>query len=135
MNRIPYRALATLLATALLASGCLSQRETATPTAGETSPLATDTPAASVLAPGEAETSLDDGSDSGAYTNVVSWEQAQEMILVGDIWKVAETHTRDVTLYVIDGRELITVEPQLGDVIEALERCGEPCSEIRVISP
>jgi inhibitor of cysteine peptidase len=64
---------------------------------------------------------------SGAY---LSWVDARQMILAGEVAQVTQLHSLQVTLIMRDGRRLVTYEPEIDDVIDVLESCGEPCSEV-----
>jgi hypothetical protein len=65
---------------------------------------------------------------------MLPWTEAEEMILKGDVRQVVQTHAREVTLYLIDGRVAKTVEPEIDDVFRVIERCGGPCSQVERIT-
>lgn len=60
----------------------------------------------------------------------VSWEEARELILAGEVEQVFQLHSLEVTLYLYDGRKLVTTEPHIDDVFEVVEECGEPCADM-----
>jgi len=60
----------------------------------------------------------------------VPWDEAQQMILAGEVGQVTQLPSLQVTLLMKDGRRLVTYEPEIDDVLEVLEACGEPCSEV-----
>jgi inhibitor of cysteine peptidase len=60
----------------------------------------------------------------------VPWDEARLMILAGEVAQVTQLHSLQVTLTMRDGRRLVTYEPEIDDVIEVLEECGERCSDI-----
>lgn len=63
-------------------------------------------------------------------TTDISWDQARDLILSGDVQQVTQLHSRQVTLHLEDGRQLVTVEPELDAVFDIVEECGEPCADI-----
>lgn len=60
----------------------------------------------------------------------ISWPEAVELINQGEVWQVAQTHSLEVTLYLDDGRTVLAMEPNIDEVFAVIERCGDPCSEI-----
>lgn len=62
----------------------------------------------------------------------VSWHQAQALIKNDEVERISQTHELKVTLFLKDGRALITVEPVIDEVLRIIEQCGEGCSEIAV---
>ena len=62
----------------------------------------------------------------------VSWIQAQGMIGNGEVDRIVQTHELEVTLYLKDGRALVTIEPAIDEVLKVIEMCGESCSGIAV---
>lgn len=113
-----------------------------------------DAVCAQVLEPFEERVTLDvDGLPAGTYTadvndvtdtftldvdNVlpetpiteISWDQARELILSGDVEQATQLHSRQVTLHLEDGRQLVTMEPQLDAVFDVIDECGEPCADM-----
>ena len=65
---------------------------------------------------------------------MLPWTEVEELILNGDAQRVVQTHARVVTLYLVDGRVVQTVEPEIDDVFKVIERCGGPCSEVERIT-
>jgi hypothetical protein len=65
---------------------------------------------------------------------MLPWAEAEEMVLKGDVKRVVQTHNREVTLYLVDGRVARTVEPEIDDIFKVIERCGETCSQIEQIT-
>lgn len=61
---------------------------------------------------------------------VVSWGQAMQIIMSGEVQQVFQTHSREVTLVLRDGTTLETTEPQIDEVFREIERCGELCSDV-----
>lgn len=59
----------------------------------------------------------------------IRWEEAKELILSGEVVEVVQFHDLKVILMLADGSELTTVEPELDDIFEVIEQCGEKCSD------
>ena len=62
----------------------------------------------------------------------VEWWHAQAMIMNGEVERVVQTHALKVTLFLKDGRALVTVEPEIDEVLEVIKLCGEKCVDIVV---
>jgi hypothetical protein len=60
----------------------------------------------------------------------LSWPEAEQMILSGEVQQVAQTHALAVYLTLKDGREFVTKEPSIDEVFRVVERCGEKCAGI-----
>ena len=60
----------------------------------------------------------------------ISWDEAREIILSGGVEQVFQLHSRQVTLYLEDGRRLVTVEPEIDAVFKVVEECGDPCADV-----
>ena len=67
-----------------------------------------------------------EGSDvSGSGT--VKWSEALSMIKNCEILRIAQTHNRNVDLWLKDGRQVWTIEPNLDDAVKAAQsatKCG-----------
>lgn len=62
----------------------------------------------------------------------VTWEEALDLIRTCQVKTAAQTHARDVFLYLDDGREFVTIEPQI-DLIFSEARAAEPyCGQIQI---
>ena len=64
----------------------------------------------------------------------VSWSEAEKLILSGEVWQVAQLHSLAVTLYLNDGREIVTIEPGIDNVLQVIDDCGAPCSDVLVMT-
>jgi len=64
----------------------------------------------------------------------VSWEQAQTLIMSGEVEQVYQTVSRQVILTLKDGRVLVADQPEMNAVFAVVENCGEPCFDIRKIT-
>jgi len=73
--------------------------------------------------------SLYPGPQSG---NEISWEAAVALLNNGEVAQVVQTHNLQVTLDLKDGRSLVTREPNIDDVFNVIEGCGQPCTDISV---
>jgi hypothetical protein len=125
-----YVAIAVLAMAALLNGGC-ARRPTPTaspPPTAVNSPL--PTPPQSPVPAGVTEVP----TVPPDVPIRLPWTEAEELILNGDVQRVVQTHDRDVTLYLVDGRVVQTVEPEIDDVFRVIERCGELCSEVERIT-
>jgi hypothetical protein len=60
----------------------------------------------------------------------IPWEEARLMILAGEVAQVTQLHSLEVTLELKDGRRLVTVEPEIDDVFDAVDECGDPCADM-----
>ena len=102
MNR--FWLYAAFITTMLLLSACATPTQTATPAPSPT--------------PGQA------GS--------VSWEDAKALILRGEVRQVMQLHSLKVTLYLRNGQQLDTVEPQIDEVIKVVRQCGARCADVMI---
>jgi hypothetical protein len=71
-----------------------------------------------------------DNAPQEAPTTEISWDEARELILAGDVAQVTQLHSLQVTLGMKDGRQLVTIEPQIDDVFDVVQECGDPCAEM-----
>ena len=65
-----------------------------------------------------------------AEEEIVDWETAVSILESGDVVEIFQTHSLDVTLTLVDGRVIKTVEPAIDDIFTAIDDCGEPCEGI-----
>jgi hypothetical protein len=61
-----------------------------------------------------------------------SWEQAQDLILKGQVTKLVQTHDLKVYLTLKDGRTLVATQQTIDDILKLVEICGDPCKDIKV---
>ena len=80
------------------------------------------------LAPGAAAV-LYPGVLDGAE---VYWTQAVAMIFNNEVTQVMQTHDLEVYLTLKDGRTLLSIEPQIDEVMKVIQSCGDPCSKILI---
>lgn len=74
---------------------------------------------------------------SGLYPNAqdgteVMWVQAVAMIMNGEVTQVMQTHELKVYLTLKDGRTLLSIEPEIDEVMRVIEICDEPCKDILI---
>lgn len=62
----------------------------------------------------------------------VSWPQAYGMLMNGEVNQILQSKAEKITLILKDGRSLVAVQPAAGDILRAIENCGEPCAAIQV---
>ncbi|MBN2550108.1 MAG: hypothetical protein JXB15_13170 [Anaerolineales bacterium] len=62
----------------------------------------------------------------------VYWNQAVAMIQNGEVTKVMQAHSLQVTLTLKDGRALITLEPEMDAVLQVITECGDLCQGIQI---
>ena len=60
----------------------------------------------------------------------ISWSEAIQIIMSGEVRQVTQTHSREVTLDLKDGTTYKAIEPQLDDVFKEIQRCGKLCTDI-----
>lgn len=66
------------------------------------------------------------GSDSTG-SEMIEWNQALSMIKNCEVLRISQTHDRNVDLWLKDGRQVWTVEPNLDDAVKAAQaatKCG-----------
>jgi hypothetical protein len=66
---------------------------------------------------------------TGQY-ETITWEEATNLILEGNVSQVTQLHNLTVFLTLKDGTMLETVEPAIDDVFNVIDQCGDPCSDI-----
>lgn len=128
--------LVLLVLAALVLSACQ-------PTGVPTPPTATLTPvseaypqpgAAVEVIPEQRQYTLPE-QDLGPYPGPgqgeqIAWMDAAYIILRGEVAQLAQTHSREVTLTLKDGRFFNTIEPEIDEILKVIESCGEPCNDI-----
>jgi hypothetical protein len=57
--------------------------------------------------------------------NTVSWEDAKVIIERGKVDCVAQSHSLDVTITMVDGTSYRTKEPKIDAVYDWLKKCGK----------
>lgn len=83
-------------------------------------------------APGEEVNIQDEGTQRFQDGDEILWQEAELIIMNGDVESVVQTHDLDVTLVLKDGRRLYTEEPEIDEVIKVIGLCGDLCANIRV---
>lgn len=62
----------------------------------------------------------------------IYWGMVMAMIQNGEVAKVVQTHERKLFVTLKDGRSFISWEPNIDDVLNIIQDCGEPCKDIAV---
>ncbi len=65
-----------------------------------------------------------------SYPGEVRWETAVEILNSGKVETVVQLHNLEVTLVLIDGTSINTVEPIIDAIFEEVDKCGQPCENI-----
>jgi len=66
----------------------------------------------------------------GPQITTVLWEDAQNMILNGEVTTIFQAQSLDVTLTLTDGTQVKTTEPTIDAVFAVIEQCGDTCANI-----
>ncbi|MBW8011946.1 MAG: hypothetical protein FVQ83_12015 [Chloroflexi bacterium] len=53
-----------------------------------------------------------------------------EILNSGEVVTISQLHNLEVTLELMDGRMIKTVEPRIDAIFEEIDTCGEICSNI-----
>jgi len=64
----------------------------------------------------------------------ITWDQAIEILNQGNVEEAAQLHSLDVELILTDGCTYNTIEPVIDDIFKEVEKCGEPCAEIILVT-
>ena len=64
----------------------------------------------------------------------VEWSEAIEILNSGQIVQVFQSHSLVVILTLENGSQIKTIEPIIDEVFNEIELCGEPCSEMILIT-
>lgn len=64
----------------------------------------------------------------------VGWEQAEALILAGEVEAVFQTHSLEVTLTLNNGAQVQTTEPSIDLVFRVAQECGTPCADILLVT-
>lgn len=62
--------------------------------------------------------------------DTIAWEDVDELLMGGEVEMVMQTHNLDVTFTLDDGTVLETKEPKIDDIFKEIEKCGELCDDI-----
>jgi hypothetical protein len=64
----------------------------------------------------------------------VSWEQARNLVLEGQVAQVTQFHSMKVILTLKDDRVVSTFEPAIDEILKVIEECGDVCADIVVMT-
>ncbi|MEJ2264537.1 MAG: hypothetical protein P8X95_13910 [Anaerolineales bacterium] len=68
--------------------------------------------------------------ESGYPAPMITWEDAQNLILEGRVSQVTQLHNLTVILDLKDGSTVKTIEPAIDDVFKVIQQCGDKCADI-----
>lgn len=85
---------------------------------------------AGALIPLSAPSPASTGPHAATDSPAIPWEDAERLILSGEVAQIFQLHSLDVMLILRDGRRLTTVEPRIDAVFEVVDRCGDPCNQM-----
>jgi hypothetical protein len=74
------------------------------------------------------------GSIDTPYPSEVGWETAVAVLNSGEVTMATQLHSLEVILTMKNGSEITTVEPYIDAVFDEVQKCGEPCSEITLVT-
>ena len=60
----------------------------------------------------------------------ISWEEALVILNNGEVETISQLHNLEVTLYLLDGRMIKTIEPSIDAIFQEIDTCGTICSNI-----
>lgn len=64
----------------------------------------------------------------------VSWQAAVAMINNGEVTQVVQTQDLKLTLSLRDGRSLFATQAAFDDIKAVIEKCGDPCKDIKLVN-
>jgi hypothetical protein len=64
----------------------------------------------------------------------IAWEEVSVIISNGDVVEIFQASTLQVTIYLHDGKVLVTTEPEYNAILRLIEECGVDCYDIRKVT-
>ena len=64
----------------------------------------------------------------------IAWEEVNIIITSGDVVEIFQAYTLQVTIYLADGKVLVTTEPEYNAILRLIEECGVDCYDIRKVT-
>lgn len=64
--------------------------------------------------------------------DMLEWQSVEGTIFSGMVVSVSQKHDLQVSVTLKDGRTLLSTEPAIDDIIKIIQRCGDPCKDIKV---
>jgi hypothetical protein len=61
---------------------------------------------------------------------MITWEDAQNLILEGSVSQVTQLHNLTVILDLKDGSTVKTIESSIDEVFKVIDQCGDKCADI-----
>jgi len=74
------------------------------------------------------------GSIDMPYPSEVGWATAVAVLNSGDVATVTQLHSLEVILTMKNGTDITTVEPYIDAVFDEVQKCGELCGEITLVT-
>jgi hypothetical protein len=140
MNKIQLSAFLAVILLAACGSGAPIAGETPTPTAAEQAQPGYPPPPPTPVSSGEGVYPYPPSgapipynpypAHEGAGGNQVSWEEAQAIILEGQVEQIFQFHDLTVIMTLKDGTQIETIEPAIDEVLRIIDRCGDKCADI-----
>lgn len=62
----------------------------------------------------------------------ISWADAEHLVLAGQVVELEARRDGTLRLHLTDGRHLVTDLPSEGEARRLVERCGEPCANVKI---
>ncbi len=75
-----------------------------------------------------------DGDATIPCDEKVSWEEAVRILRTGEVEAVIQTHRRVVGFTLKNGCGISTNEPVIDAIFEEVQKCGDPCKSILMIT-
>jgi hypothetical protein len=72
--------------------------------------------------------------DGEKENEVMNWDQAVSLILLGKVKQVVQFHDLTVILVLDDETMIETAQPEIDEVIRVIDLCGEKCAEITILT-
>lgn len=70
------------------------------------------------------------GTNTKQTVEDVSWGEAVIVLNSGKVEEIFQSHNLDVSLKLADGKIIRTKEPEIDDIFEEVQKCGEKCKNI-----
>ena len=80
--------------------------------------------------PGAVESTPEPCTEVTPESNEVSWAEAEQMILNGEVAMIFQAHSLEVVLTLKDGSHVLATEPTIDEIFRVVQACGETCADI-----
>jgi hypothetical protein len=71
-------------------------------------------------------------AENMAFINILSWKAIESAVQDCQAEKAFQTHSRQVTLQLKDGNEIIAIEPDIDDIIRIIDAAEQKCGQVMV---